>query len=409
MKFANYKFNARGVNNLGDNIQLIAIDLIYKKMGIPKEDIIYIDKNETSTYKGEYVVLPVSMPLVDYSEGGISGRFSDYIIPVFLGLTLANDSLLTEEVTYYHRFEPIGCRDERTMNILRKYGVQSYLHGCITATFPKRATADKLFNKVFIVDVAPEVVPYIPKELIKYAEFLTHMHEDIDNPKALMQEYYNRYKKEAKLVITSLLHCSVPCMAAGIPVILIKKQISYRFGWLEKILTLYDFNDLQDIKWNPEPIEYENHKELLLRITINRLREVHNKYQHIYQLSSFYEQRDKKEYIVDAFEPIKRYIDRYFADYNKEYEYAIWGLTQMSSLTVNYISQHFPNAKLMHVYDTYRKLTFEGLLSESPEEIRKHPDEVVIITSNGPNKSAQKLFDEIEKERDSYFLFELIK
>lgn len=41
MKYANYKFYARGVNNLGDNMQLIAIDSIYEQMVIPKEDIIY--------------------------------------------------------------------------------------------------------------------------------------------------------------------------------------------------------------------------------------------------------------------------------------------------------------------------------------------------------------------------------
>ena len=28
MKFANYRFQARGVNNLGDNMQIIAIDNI---------------------------------------------------------------------------------------------------------------------------------------------------------------------------------------------------------------------------------------------------------------------------------------------------------------------------------------------------------------------------------------------
>jgi len=75
MKFANYTFNARGVNNLGDNMQIIAIDTIYENMGIPKEEIVYIDKNETGSYQGEYVILPVTMPLVDYTEGGISGRF----------------------------------------------------------------------------------------------------------------------------------------------------------------------------------------------------------------------------------------------------------------------------------------------------------------------------------------------
>lgn len=405
MKYANYKFYAKGVNNLGDNMQLIAIDSIYDRMGIPKEDIIYIDKNEISTYKGEYVVLPVTMPLVDYTEDGICGRFSDHIIPVFLGLTLIKDSLLPKEVAYYNRFQPIGCRDERTMDTLRKYGIQTYLHGCITATLPKRFTEGKTFNKVFIVDVNSEILPYIPYELMKDAEFLTHLHEKVDDPKLLMQEYYNRYKNEAKLVITGLLHCSVPCIAAGIPVIVARNHISYRHGWLERLLPLYDKNNFSDIDWNPAPIEYEEHKDLILQITMNRLRETYNKYKSIYDLSWFYEQREKKEYIVDGFESIKQYIDSHFIEKSKEYKYAIWGLTQTSIVVVNYIKQKYPNAKLAHVYDTYRKTLFEGLYSESPEEIRNRPSEIILVTAYGANIMAKKLFNEIGKDEESYFLW----
>jgi SAM-dependent methyltransferase len=409
MKFANYKFYAKGVNNLGDNMQIISIDSIYKAMGISEREIIYIDKNELNTYKGEYVILPVTMPLVDYMEGGISGRFSDHIVPVFLGLTLVTDSLLLQEVDYYRKFEPIGCRDERAMNILRKYGIQAYLHGCITATLPKRSIEkDKTFDKVFIVDVAKNVLSYIPDELMKDAVFLTHMHEEIDNPKELMQEYYNRYKNEAKLVITGLLHCSVPCMAAGIPVVVAKNNISYRYGWLEKLIHLYDKNDFANIDWNPVPIEYEDHKKRLLEVTINRLLEAFNKYSSIYELSWFYEQRKKKEYILDAFEPIKRYIDSHFIDKNKEYKYAIWGVTQISSVSVNYIMKEYPKAKLMHVYDTYRKVLFEGLYSEGSENICNHPDEIVLVTTNGASRMAQKLFDEIGKDKESYVLWKPI-
>lgn len=38
MKFANYIFDARGANNLVDNMQLIAIDYIYKKIGLKKRN-----------------------------------------------------------------------------------------------------------------------------------------------------------------------------------------------------------------------------------------------------------------------------------------------------------------------------------------------------------------------------------
>ncbi len=409
MKFANYKFYARGVNNLGDNMQIIAIDYIYERMGVPKEEIIYIDKNETNSYNGEYVILPVMMPLVDYTEGGIAGRFSDYIIPVFLGLTLAKDSLLQQEIEYYNRFEPIGCRDERTMNTLRGYGIQAYLHGCITTALPKRNIENKKFNKVFIVDVAKEVIPYIPSELLKDAEYLSHMHENVGDPKKLMQEYYDRYKNEAKLVITSLLHCSVPCMAAGIPVVLVKQDISYRFGWLEKLLPLYDRGDYSNINWNPSPVDYEEHKEKLITLTINKLYRTYNKYKDIFDLSWFYENRTKKKYIIDAFETIRKYIDNRFADKNAKYKYSIWGLSQISNLTYNYITNNYPHAKLMHVYDSFRKLNFEGIMSELPENIKNYPDEIIIVTTNGARKMAENLFNQINKDKNDFVIWEPIK
>ncbi|WP_312701296.1 polysaccharide pyruvyl transferase family protein [Sedimentibacter sp.] len=404
MKYANYKFYAKGVNNIGDNMQLIVIDSIYEQMGVSNEDIIYIDKNELSTYTGEYVILPVTMPLVDYTEGGICGRFSDHIIPVFIGLTLIKDTLLPQEVEYYHQYEPIGCRDERTMNILRKYGIIAYLHGCITATLPKRDIDGKTFDKIFIVDVDSEMISYIPKEILNKAEFLTHSHEDLNDPKDTMKEYYNRYKNEAKLVITKLLHCSVPCIAAGIPVIIMREQISFRFGWLEKLIPVYERSDFSHIDWNPEPIEYEEHKARVLQITMNRLRDTYNKYNSFYNLSWFYEQRDKKNYINDAFIKIKNFIDCYFVDSNYGYEYSIWGLTQTSILTVNYISENFPNAKLMHVYDAYRTIVFEGLYSQLPDEICKYPEEIVFVTTNGARRMALSLFNKIGRDEESYVI-----
>ena len=408
MKYANYKFYARGINNLGDNMQLIAIDYIYDCMGIPDKDIIYIDKNELSSYDGEYVVLPVTMPLVDYIEDGICGRFSDKIIPVFLGLTLVKDCLLARDVEYYRRFEPIGCRDERTMHILRKHRIQAYLHGCITAILPRRNENKKSFDKVFIVDVVPELLPYIPQGLKKNAEFLTHMHENVGDPKGLMQQYYDRYKNEAKLIITGLLHCTVPCMAAGIPVVTARKRISFRFGWLEKLTPLYDINDFGGIDWNPSPIEYEDLKERIKDITIQRLKETYDKYNQMYNLSWFYEQRDKKKYAIDVFESIKRYVDNHFSVKQNDIKYSIWGLTQVSLLITDYISKNYPNAKLIHVYDTYRRVMFCGLQSESPQGIRNHTDEIVLVTAHGARRMAQILFDEIDKSQDTYAFPEVL-
>ena len=124
MKFANISFSARGVNNIGDNMQLIAIDNIYKEMGISQSEIVYIDFHHLADYDGEYVILPLSMPMVDYVENGIAGRFSQHIIPVFLGLNMVRQFLHPAEVSYLKMYEPIGCRDEWMLETCRKYNIE---------------------------------------------------------------------------------------------------------------------------------------------------------------------------------------------------------------------------------------------------------------------------------------------
>ena len=70
MKFANYTLNATSKSYIGDWMQIIAIDNLYLQMGINLADVVYLDTRELGAYNGEYVILPISMPLVDYVEGG---------------------------------------------------------------------------------------------------------------------------------------------------------------------------------------------------------------------------------------------------------------------------------------------------------------------------------------------------
>ncbi len=409
MKFANYKFCTKGVNNLGDNMQIIAIDEIYRMMGIASEDIVYIDTQELDSYDGEYVVLPVSMPLVDYRENGIAGRFSERIVPVFLGLTMVKDTLQPQEVAYYKKYEPIGCRDERTLNTLRKYQIDCYLHGCFTVTLPWRKEGPAQ-NKVFIVDVAKKYHEIIPPQLRENACMRTHMRTDhLDDPKLETQRQYEEYKENASLVITSLLHCAVPCLAAGIPVVMMKEAVSYRMAWLEKLLPIYTPEDFHEIDWRPQARLTQEHKQRVLALTIRRLQQAKEKYEEVLDLSFYYEDRVKHAYRNDACYTLKNYIDTNWKDKDAPYRYAVWGLTQISEWVVDYITGHYPNAKLMHAYDSYRKVKFYGLTSESPENIRAHAEETVFITTNGAEKAARELFAEIGKKENTYAFMQVVK
>ena len=69
MVFANYKLGDKSSRYVGDNIQIYAIDELYRQIGI--KDIAYIETSDLGNYDGEYAILPVSMPLVDFVPGGV--------------------------------------------------------------------------------------------------------------------------------------------------------------------------------------------------------------------------------------------------------------------------------------------------------------------------------------------------
>lgn len=408
MKFANYKFNARGVNNLGDQMQIIAIDHIYQTMGIKKEDIVYLDYHELKDYQGEYVILPVSMPMVDYFPNGFADRFSDCIVPVFLGVTMVKESLTEKEQTYLRKYEPIGCRDERTLHTMRRYGIFSYLHGCITVTLPRRE--NDRGKDVFIVDVEDSCKNLIPEEIRKDAKYRTHLRSDVSaDPKTACMEQYDEYKRDARLVITSLLHCSIPCAAAGIPVVLLNSKVSYRKAWMEKIIPVYTPEEVDAINWDPLPIEMEEHKQRVLSLSIQRIQDTYEKYSGVLDLSYFYEIRKKHEYLNDACDSLKQFLKENWTDPEKAYPYSIWGLTQIAEWIVDFIGKEYPKAKLNHVYDAFRREEFRGIMSEPPENIRGRLLETVLVTTNGAEKAARKLFDDIQLPRDKQGFVVVVK
>ena len=409
MKFANYHYTGKHINNLGDHIQILTVDYLYRDMGVCADDIVYIDKDALQHYDGEPVFLPVSMPLIDYKEHGIAGMFSPKITPIFMGLTMAKDELLPEEIAYLMMHEPIGCRDERTFDTLTNAGVRAYLSGCLTVALPTRNENSEKQRTIFIIDPTVGVKRYIPQIISEDAVSSTHLYyEKINNPTLMAEERFNRYQNEARLVITSLLHCSVPCMAMGIPVVLAKDVVSYRFGWLEALLQIYTPPEYASINWNPLPVALESHKKLV-KTLFNKRMNRQDATSEISCIHDFYMARNRCDYIVDAFIEIQRFIDSTWLEYSTAYQYAVWGLTQMAYMTVSYISKRYPKAKLAHVYDVQVGLTFMDMLTLHPDDISLYTNETVIVTTVGATEYAKKLFNEINKPEHMYMVLEVIK
>ena len=408
-RFANYRYHGKNINNLGDHAQIMTIDYLYSTMGVQQKDLIYIDIDELSTYDGPEVRIPVSMPLINHCEHGIAGMFSDKITPVFLGLTTPRNSLSAEEVDYLKKYEPIGCRDEQAYNLMKCYGIEAYLGGCLTVALPERLPNPEKQNKIFIVDPPEDLHDFIPEAIRKQAIWDTHIYYGhLDNPAQKAEEQYKKYREEAKLVVTGLLHGAMPCMAYGIPVILARKYMSYRFAWAEALLPIYTSENYSHIDWNPKPVHQNEHKKLVKALFQKRMRG-ESAIAEMKQVHDFYMSREKHTYVNDVFITIQEFIENTWTEHDRAYEYAVWGLTQMAEMTVDYISTRYPNARLMHIYDKKEGLVFRGQTAIAPENIEKYPNETVFVTTVSAAGFAEEYFTRISKPKEMYNILKIIR
>lgn len=163
---------------------------------------------------------------------------ADSIIPIFISFHIAEENknyFLSEPcINYFKKHEPIGCRDEGTMKMLKQKGVEAYFSGCLTTTFPKRNISPKN-GKIFLVDVPIFVKQILSYQNIANVETVEHYTNNYGEAKlTIAQLLLDKYKNEASLIITNRVHCALPCAAMGIPVIFFGNPDDYRLQIVKK-------------------------------------------------------------------------------------------------------------------------------------------------------------------------------
>ena len=397
--------------SIGDVLECLVIRNIYASMGVEEDKITTCYQHELPEYDGEYVVLPINV-----YEHNIN--YSDRVLPVFLGLTLGGDLILSErEINYIKKFAPVGCRDERTMRRLRNLGIDAYLQGCLVATFGKRPSLPTQ-NKVFFVNCEGGIKDYIPEPLLENYEFVSHDYYVTENELyseeniyELGERFIQKYTNEAKLVVTSKYHSAILCLALGIPVIMIIENNYYKYTWIEKFIPIYEPKDYANINWNPDPVCIpESEKELMLSIARRRISETFNRYNEICTLSEIRERQD-----IGAFSDI--FYGNYAIEYVKEnwdsstkIDYAFWGVTETATKLNAFIAENYRGARLRKVFDysvraqvEYKEGVFvpEPLSNIANEENKKL---FIFVTGNSAYEEAMDLFEKLGREKDTYFL-----
>lgn len=134
---------------------------------------------------------------------------------------------------------PIGCRDQNTRKLLEKYGIPGYFSGCLTLTIKPFENIEH-HGKICLVDIPEDVKNYIKEKVHQEVTELTHFVKmstmEWKRRREIVSERLRVYQG-ASLVVTTRLHAALPCLALGVPVLLIKENWSLnRLGtWLEYV------------------------------------------------------------------------------------------------------------------------------------------------------------------------------
>ncbi len=393
--------------NIGDSIITSATDNLLRYAGIDSKEVIELPM---------YGKCCAPEPCYFIAQGHLGRQYDmsfmddPNISPVFIGFALKDSYLLEKEIAYFKRFEPILCRDEFTKNVLQRYDIEAYISGCITLTLPKRNEADgSKRNKYFFVDIHESFQKLIPEDIKENAVFTSQniKIEMLDksamkNNEEVARQRLEEYKSFAKMVITSKLHCMVPCIAMGIPVIAVGNNFSYRYSFADTFIDSYNIEQLEFYDWSipREKVDIEGVKKLFLDVGKSMLQHKPD-IKKIQELDNIYTGRMKWEYC----QGIKRYLREIFEN-EKIPEYILWGASSGGYAVNEVIKELWPESRLLEVVDTFAEGIFSGKTIKRPSDVLgNYPDTKIIISTLSGRESAEQFLKTIGKRENIEYYF----
>jgi hypothetical protein len=124
-------------------------------------------------------------------------------------------------LSYLRRHGPVGARDLDTQRLLEARGVESYFSACLSLTLQPAGLPQG--DAVVVNEVPAEALDYIKTRTTRPIVETDHI--DTTTPfgkprfaraQALLEIY-----ERAHCVVTTRLHCALPCLALGTPVVLL--------------------------------------------------------------------------------------------------------------------------------------------------------------------------------------------
>lgn len=161
------------------------------------------------------IPLPVSMHLTQHR----ASRKRFWIAP-------ASTRMLTSDgAAWFRQHGPVGARDHATQALLEAHGIDSHYSGCLTLTLPARPDAPR-HDRVIACDLPDTVIEELARRTAQPPLVVTHIDTTTRGvaPRLARAELLLDHYAGARAVVTSRLHCALPCLALGTPVLFLPVQ-----------------------------------------------------------------------------------------------------------------------------------------------------------------------------------------
>ena len=358
--------------NLGDDIQSYAC-IRY----LPQIDY-YVERermNEFASDNGEMVNTIVSGW---YIHDITALPPSPFINPLFVSIHMTDhlfgtcpEYLSGYLLEYLKKYEPIGCRDYVVSDYLTNNNIENYWSACLTLTIPKFSGVKKE-NYICAVDLTDEELKKLKSLTKKEIKVMTHTLDAEVNSKLSYPERMKNVENILKIyqgaecVVTTRLHCSLPCLALETPVLLIyngsnidvKNRLGAFLPYLshtskDEFLSSKSLNKLLSSQTKSD--EYKIKQKELVSTVTKFIEKDSVEYSENKEVANFYKEYfpKQKEYIVSIL--------------NKKHEYEMYELKKQMSVVPNEMQRSL-NRSMLNEYVLSKELeaainNYQGMLS----------------------------------------------
>jgi len=218
------------------------------------------------------------------------------IKPVYVSVHIANSQLLASKKVRDHfiKHSPIGCRDTKTLKLFLGWGIPAYYSSCLTiTTTPKLARNHEKNDEIILVDNVDHPVPEeVVKKLEKnYGRTFTRISHDPPVVNVDFNEYAESSEKHmntllkrycaASLVVTTKIHCGLPCLGMGANVLFIHpKPDDPRLTTIAEFIDIVSYKEiLEKDNIQPSPVKQQKlneRKKFLVDLVTESVRKGYN-------------------------------------------------------------------------------------------------------------------------------------